>query len=78
MSPTYSIDEVAERFRLSRADVMRRLRARVNQWPHCRPNKRDASTWYFTDRDIDAIDALLRQAGPAVDSWGREKKGKVA
>lgn len=73
MNPTYTIDEVAERYRLDRAQVLARCRAKTNTWPHLRPNKRDASTWLFTEADIEAIDELLHTRGPTVDSWGRIK-----
>lgn len=72
MTPTYTLEDIAERTHLTRADVMRRLRRKVRPWPHRRPNQRDSSTWYFTEADVAAIDDLILQAGPAVDSWGRE------
>lgn len=74
MTPAYSIDEVAARYGMTRAQVVRRCRRDTNPWPHLRPNRRDASTWRFTDKDIADIDNLIQQRGPVVDSWGREKK----
>ena len=78
MTPTYSIDQVAERYNMDRDQVVRRCRRKLNAWPHLRPNKRDASTWIFTDADLDAIDSILRETGPRVDSWGRIIRGGAA
>jgi hypothetical protein len=71
---THTIDAVAERYGLTVAQVVSRCRQSVNSWPHLRPNKHKASTWLFTDADIDAIDERIAQRGPVVDSWGREKR----
>lgn len=75
MSPTYTLEEAAERYRITRDDVMRRCRRKVNAWPHCRPSERDSKTWFFTEADIEKVDALIRHTGPMVDSWGREIRG---
>lgn len=70
---TYTVDQVAERYHLDRAQVIRRCRA-AQPWPHLRVAKNDAATWLFTDEDLEAIDEMLRVTGPVVDSWGRERR----
>lgn len=70
---TYTLDEVGERYHLTRAQVIRRCRA-PQPWPHLRVARNDATTWIFTDADLDVIDDMLRHSGPVVDSWGRERR----
>lgn len=72
MTPTHSIAEVGDRYGLTVDQVIRKCR--INGWPHRRPNRRKAATWLFTDEDIAAIDDLIAERGPSVDSWGRERR----
>ncbi len=73
---THTIADVAARYRMSQAAVLRRCRSKSQPWPHLRPHKGDASTWLFTDEDIAEIDEMLRERGPITDSWGREQRGR--
>lgn len=74
MSPTFTVADVAERYGLRPDQVVRRCRDQRRPWPHLRVAKNDATTWRFSDADIEAIDELLRVSGPVVDSWGRERR----
>lgn len=71
---THTLSEVAARYNLNPAQVIRRCRDQRQPWPHLRVAKNDAKTWLFTDADLDVIDDMLRHSGPAVDSWGRERR----
>lgn len=73
---THTLEAVASRYRMTRAAVLRRCRAKDRPWPHLRPNRGDASTWIFTDSDLAEIDELIRERGPITDSWGREQRGR--
>lgn len=71
MKPTYTVAELAARYGLDQASVIRRCRG-DRPWPHLRPNARKATTWRFTEADVEAIDDLMHHGGVLVDSWGRE------
>lgn len=70
-SELHTIEDVAERYGLTRDQVIRKCSSSINPWPHMRPVERKADTWRFSDEDIEAIEQRIRVREIAQDSWGR-------
>lgn len=77
MRKLYTIVEVAERYGLTRQQVIRKCSSPVAPWPHLRPVERKADTWRFTDDDLEAIEQRIRVREQQPDSWGRTRPRKT-
>lgn len=73
MKRFHTITAVADHFGLEVDQVRRRCSTAVNPWPHIRPVQTKASTWLFTDEDIEAIEQRIRVREISNDPWGRTK-----
>lgn len=78
MNRLFTIAEVAERFGLSPAQVIRKCSTSVAPWPHLRPVARKSSTWCFSEEDIEAIETRIRTRELSSDAWGRTGRRRSA